>query len=142
MDQSPTTLAEDRGPIPSDWTTSAGRSRNNRTSTTQTAPGSRVAACSSNADAGAPATRSPAALPTDLAPLDPAWTVADLLIWLADDVRMHDPALRHPLSLVDLALTGATWTGAPSTVALIRSIAEAVRRTPAAGSIRLERLLA
>ncbi len=62
-----------------------------------------------------------------LAPIQPDWTIAELVARLTDDARQHDPALRHPLALVEAAVTGARWTGEPSTVALIRSLAAAVR---------------
>ncbi|MBO9627156.1 MAG: hypothetical protein J7484_12375 [Microbacterium sp.] len=74
-------------------------------------------------------------------PLDPEWTVDDLLAFLSDDAVTHDPALRHPLSRLEQALTGANWTRTPSTVALIRSIAESVGRAPGLRSSRLGHLV-
>jgi hypothetical protein len=59
----------------------------------------------------------------DLGPISPDWTIAELITWLSDDdARPHDPALRHPLSLIEAALTGAPWSRTPSTVALVRSL--------------------
>lgn len=46
----------------------------------------------------------------------------ELVEWLSDDSRQHDPALQHPLSLIEAALTGEQWSRTPSTVALIRSL--------------------
>ncbi|WP_311257898.1 hypothetical protein [Microbacterium sp. WCS2018Hpa-9] len=63
----------------------------------------------------------------DLEPISPEWTIRELVEWLSEDSRQHDPALRRSLMLIETALTGATWTGEPSTVALIRSLAAAVR---------------
>lgn len=63
----------------------------------------------------------------DLGPIIPEWTISELVAWLSVESRQHDPALRGPLMLIETALTGATWTGEPSTVALIRSLAAAVR---------------
>lgn len=76
-----------------------------------------------------------------LAPFDPEWTLDDVLGFLGDDERQHDPALQHPLLAIEQALTGQPWRGVPSTVSLIRSISDAVRRTPAARSATLARLL-
>lgn len=60
----------------------------------------------------------------DLGPISRDWTIAELITWLSDDdARQHDPALRHPLSLIEAALTGAPWSRTPSTVALVRSLA-------------------
>jgi hypothetical protein len=64
--------------------------------------------------------------PQDLEPISPEWTIRELVEWLSEDSRQHDPALRRPLMLIETALTGATWKGEPSTVALIRSLAAAV----------------
>lgn len=63
----------------------------------------------------------------DLGPISPDWTIAELLDWLADDTRVHDESLRAPLTVIEAALTGRPWAGQPSTVALIRSLAAAVR---------------
>lgn len=103
MDQSLTTVTEDRGPISPEWTTTE-----------------------------------LATSPTPL--LDPTWTVAELLDWLSEDSRTHAPELTHPLAVIEHALTGSVWKGDPSTVAVIRSIADHVRRAPAALSVRLEEL--
>ncbi|MFJ4999247.1 hypothetical protein ACIP5T_13905 [Microbacterium sp. NPDC088619] len=64
--------------------------------------------------------------PQDLEPISPDWTISELVAWLSEDSRQHDPALRGSLMRVETALTGATWKGEPSTVALIRSLAAAV----------------
>lgn len=63
-----------------------------------------------------------------LGPIRPNWTIIELVEWLSDDTRQHDPALRHPLALIEAAVTGAQWSGEPSTIALVRSLA-AARRT-------------
>ncbi|WP_226531061.1 hypothetical protein [Microbacterium paraoxydans] len=63
----------------------------------------------------------------ELGPISPDWTIDDLVVWLADDARQHDPALRPPLAAIETALSGESWTRAPATVALIRSLA-ALRR--------------
>lgn len=68
----------------------------------------------------------------DLGPIDPDWTIGELLAWLEDDARTHDPALREPLARIEAAVTGTPWPTAPSpvapsTVALIRSLAVASR---------------
>ncbi len=131
MDHSSTTLAEDHGPIPSEWTTIPAPPHL-RMPRGATPPDSGVSGAA-DARLGQPRP-SESAFPSE-------WTVADLLDWLSDDARTHDPALRHPLSLVEHALTGMAWAGAPSTVALIRSIAEAVRLSPALRSVRLARLV-
>lgn len=62
-----------------------------------------------------------------LAPISPDWTIAELVEWLADDSRQHDASLQHPLALIDRAVTGETWSGTPSTVALVRSLVTAAR---------------
>lgn len=62
-----------------------------------------------------------------LDPISPDWTIAELITWLSDDSRQHDPALQHPLALIESALTGEQWSRPPSTVALIRSLAVAGR---------------
>jgi len=67
----------------------------------------------------------------DLGPIDPHWTIAELVTWLSDDSRQHDPALQHPLALIETALTGEQWSRPPSTVALIRSLTAAARTRPA-----------
>ena len=66
-------------------------------------------------------------LDQDLGPIDPDWTIAELIEWLSEDSRQHDPALQHPLARIEAALTGEAWTHPPSTVALIRSLASAAR---------------
>lgn len=63
----------------------------------------------------------------DLEPICAEWTIRKLVAWLAEDSRQHDPTLRRPLELIETALTGAGWTGEPSTIALIRSLAAAVQ---------------
>ncbi|MFJ6532802.1 hypothetical protein [Microbacterium sp. NPDC091662] len=64
---------------------------------------------------------------TDLGPIDPNWTIAELVEWLCDDARQHDPALQRPLAVIEAALTGSAWSRTPSTVALIRSLTLAAR---------------
>ena len=64
-------------------------------------------------------------------PITSDWTIRQLLDWLADDDRPHDPALRDRLALIESAATGSGWTREPSTIALIRSLAGAARATPA-----------
>lgn len=64
----------------------------------------------------------------DLGPIQQDWTIGELLAWLEDETRTHDPALREPLARIEAAVTGTPWptapsTVAPSTVALIRSLA-------------------
>jgi hypothetical protein len=63
----------------------------------------------------------------NLDPISPEWTIRELVEWLSEDPRQHDPALHGPLTRIETALTGATWTGEPSMIALIRSLAAAVR---------------
>lgn len=63
-----------------------------------------------------------------LGPIRSDWTITELVEWLGDDTRQHDPALRHPLALIEAAVTGEPWSGEPSTIALVRSLA-AARRT-------------
>ncbi|OIJ32314.1 hypothetical protein [Microbacterium sp. LCT-H2] len=68
----------------------------------------------------------------DLGPIDPDWTIGELLAWLEDDARTHDSSLREPLARIEAAVTGTPWPTAPSpvapsTVALIRSLAVASR---------------
>ncbi|MFY9713625.1 MAG: hypothetical protein WAK00_09125 [Microbacterium sp.] len=75
--------------------------------------------------------------PLFLDPIEPDWTIRDLIEWLGEDSRQHDAALRYPLAVIEAALTGSRWSGAPSTVALVRSIAGAVRVAPALGTIRI-----
>lgn len=75
---------------------------------------------------------------SDLAPISPDWTIAELVDWLADDSRQHDPGLQHPLSLIERALTAEPWSGVPSTVALIRSISAAAHTR---GSVTVAELL-
>lgn len=66
-------------------------------------------------------------LATDLGPIEPNWTIAELIEWLSDDARQYDLALQHPLALIEAALTGAAWSRTPSTVALIRSLTVSAR---------------
>ncbi|UUE20248.1 hypothetical protein [Microbacterium sp. J1-1] len=73
-------------------------------------------------------------------PINPDWTITQLLEWLSDDARQHDVALQHPLARVEALMTGARWARTPSTVALIRSIAAAVHDDPARGSLRIGEL--
>jgi hypothetical protein len=61
-------------------------------------------------------------LAEDLGPIQIDWTIAELVTWLAEDSRQHDPALQHPLAVIEAAVTGVPWTRTPSTVALIRSL--------------------
>ncbi|WP_303709878.1 MULTISPECIES: hypothetical protein [Microbacterium] len=63
----------------------------------------------------------------DLGPIQQDWTIGELLAWLQDDARTHDPALREPLARIEAAVTGTPWPSSPSTVALIRSLAAASR---------------
>jgi len=81
-----------------------------------------------------------ASRPSETGPINPDWTIAQLLEWLSDDVRQHDVMLQHPLARVEALMTGARWARTPSTVALIRSIAAAVRDEPVRGSIRVGEL--
>ncbi|PRA78976.1 hypothetical protein [Microbacterium sp. MYb66] len=62
-----------------------------------------------------------------LGPISPDWTITELIAWLSEDSRQHDPALQQPLALIEAALTGEQWPRPPSTVALIRSLAAAGR---------------
>lgn len=78
--------------------------------------------------------------PAETGPINPDWTIAQLLEWLSDDVRQHDVMLQHPLARIEALMTGARWARTPSTVALIRSIAAAVRDEPVRGSIRVSEL--
>lgn len=66
----------------------------------------------------------------DLGPIDPDWTITELVAWLSEDSRQHDPALQHPLALIEAALTGEPWSRPPSTVALIRSLTASARTRP------------
>ncbi|CAH0248686.1 hypothetical protein SRABI76_03186 [Microbacterium oxydans] len=77
---------------------------------------------------------------SDHGPIDTDWTIDDLIQWLSDDAGQHDEALRRPLARIEALLTGTTWSGTPSTVALIRSITDAVRRDPALRRIRIGEL--
>ncbi|WP_136024071.1 hypothetical protein [Microbacterium sp. K27] len=81
-----------------------------------------------------------ASRPSETGPINPDWTIAQLLEWLSDDVRQHDVMLQHPLARIEALMTGARWARTPSTVALIRSIAAAVRDEPVRGSIRVGEL--
>lgn len=69
--------------------------------------------------------------------MNPDWTIADLLQWASDDRHQHDASLRDPLVLIESALTGSSWARQPSTVALTRSIAAAVRATPSLGLLSI-----
>ncbi|WEK61080.1 MAG: hypothetical protein P0Y60_17525 [Candidatus Microbacterium colombiense] len=75
-----------------------------------------------------------------LGPIDPDWTITALVEWLSDDVRAHDPALQHPLTRIEAAVTGSYWAGTPSTIALIRSLVDAVRADPALRDTRIRDL--
>ncbi|MEA1263291.1 hypothetical protein MicroSTF_09660 [Microbacterium sp. STF-2] len=81
-----------------------------------------------------------ASFPSETGPINPDWTIAQLLEWLSDDVHQHEVTLQHPLARIEASLTGARWARTPSTVALIRSIAAAVRDEPVRGSIRISEL--
>lgn len=78
--------------------------------------------------------------PSHLGPIDSDWTIAELVEWLSDDVRQHDRALQHPLTRIEAAVTGSRWGGTPSTTALIRSLADAVRADPALRAVRIRDL--
>ncbi|GGM60737.1 hypothetical protein [Microbacterium saperdae] len=75
-----------------------------------------------------------------LGPIDPDWTIADLIQWLSDDARQHEAALRHPLARIEALITGVHWAGTPSTIALIRSLVEALRQDPALRGMRIREL--
>ncbi|HWS51335.1 MAG TPA: hypothetical protein VN241_10010 [Microbacterium sp.] len=75
-------------------------------------------------------------------PIDADWTIADLITRLGDGGLRHDDTLRHPLALIEAALTGSSWRATPATVALTRSIVTAVRRDPALGTMRIGELTA
>ena len=75
-----------------------------------------------------------------LGPINPDWTIAELVEWLSDDVRQHDPALQHSLTRIEAAATGSRWEGTPSTIALIRSLMDAVRADPALRAVRIRTL--
>ena len=81
-----------------------------------------------------------ASSPSDSGPIDRDWTIGQLLEWLRDDVRQHEVTLQHPLARIEALMTGAHWARTPSTVALIRSIAGAVRDDPALARIRIREL--
>lgn len=66
-------------------------------------------------------------LAEDLGPIQVDWTIAELISWLAEESHQHDPALQHPLAMIEAAVTGALWARTPSTVALIRSLTLAGR---------------
>lgn len=74
----------------------------------------------------------------DLGPISPNWTIRELVDWLSDDTRVHDHTIHPALVLIETALTGASWTGTPSTIALIRSLAAAVRTE---GDVRISDVL-
>lgn len=75
-----------------------------------------------------------------LGPIDPDWTISELLQWLSDDIRQHDAALHQPLTRIEALITGTRWRGAPSTVALIRSLAAAARSDAALPHTRIRDL--
>lgn len=81
-----------------------------------------------------------ASTPSNPGPIDLDWTIGQLLEWLSDDIRQHEVTLQHPLARIEAQMTGAHWARTPSTVALIRSIAAAVRNAPARASIRISEL--
>ncbi|TCJ22380.1 hypothetical protein E0W80_14100 [Microbacterium sp. PI-1] len=85
-------------------------------------------------------TRNFATSPSSDGPINPDWTITQLLEWLRDDARQHDVALQHPLARIEALTTGARWARTPSTVALIRSIAAAVHDDPTRGSLRIGEL--
>ncbi|MDF2509591.1 MAG: hypothetical protein K0Q52_3450 [Microbacterium sp.] len=66
---------------------------------------------------------------TDLGPIRLDWTIGQLVDWLSDDSRTHDPVLQHPLAAIEAALTGEDWSRTPSTVALIRSLTLAAQQS-------------
>lgn len=66
----------------------------------------------------------------DLGPIDPNWTIEQLLDHLTDDSALGDPALAPVLRRVEAAVTGVDWTRTPSVVALVRSLALAVGAAP------------
>ncbi|MFE7198346.1 hypothetical protein [Microbacterium oxydans] len=74
---------------------------------------------------------------SDPGPIVSEWTIAQLLEWLSDDAHQHDVTLQHPLARIEALITGAHWARTPSTVALIRSIAVAVRNDPALLTTRI-----
>ncbi|MCK2034651.1 hypothetical protein KZC51_00755 [Microbacterium sp. SSW1-49] len=76
----------------------------------------------------------------DLGPIDLDWTIAELVEWLSDDVRQHDAALHQPLTRIEAAVTGSRWGGTSSTIALIRSLVDAVRADPALRAVRIHDL--
>lgn len=118
MDHSHATLIDDSGPISQDWTSAPHISYR-------------------HSDAAVPSR--PAV--DSLVPFDPGATLDEVLHLLSDDARQHDPALRHPLLAIEQALTGRPWHDTPSTIALIRSIADVARCTPAARSATLAELI-
>lgn len=72
-------------------------------------------------------------------PIAPNWTLSELVAWLSDDSRQHDPELQRPLALIEAALTGAGWSRTPSTVSLIRSLTLLV---PTHGAVAIAELVA
>lgn len=82
----------------------------------------------------------------ELGPIDPDWTITELLDWLSsDDARQHDVTLQHPLARIEAALTGEDWSRMPSTVALIRALtllAPAHGSTVIADILRASQILA
>lgn len=88
-----------------------------------------------------PMSRTLTTIDPNLVPIDPDWTMRELVAWLSEDSRQHDPALQHPLARIEALITGAHWARTPSTVALIRSIVGAVRDEPALGRVRVRELM-
>ncbi|MCC2031706.1 hypothetical protein [Microbacterium allomyrinae] len=83
----------------------------------------------------------------NLGPLQPNWTVRDLLSWIAeDDTRCHEPALTPLVAALDRALRperrpadGSVTMSSP--VGLVRSLASLVRSQPALGRTSVLSLL-
>jgi hypothetical protein len=78
---------------------------------------------------------------TGLGPIDADWTISELLNRVSGDADQHDVALRHPLLLIEAAVTGTSWQRPPSTVALLRSLASAVRANRSLLDLRVRVLL-
>lgn len=77
-------------------------------------------------------------------PIDPDWTLAELLDWLADDDSRSEEEHRILARIEAAASTAAgapPWAGAPGAVALVRSLDALRRALPALGSVRLGELL-
>lgn len=78
-------------------------------------------------------------------PIHPDWTLAQLLEWLSNDEQLHerldDAELGVGLARIEAAasrLAGAgAWAGAPSAIALLRSLAALRLRAPALGAMTL-----